>query len=268
MRKQLRDFLMKTVGGRKIFQKLFENLFYLSSYGMNFGYLYDFNKNGERLVVRKLKEYFRFRQPAVIFDVGANVGDYSSMLLKEFKGETLAKLFAFEPSKSSFMVLKQNIGYRADLFNIGFSNKKENKFLYSQCECSGQASLYKRNLLEYGVEMNNKEKITLDTIDNFCNRHHIENIDFLKIDVEGHELKVLQGAKGMMAKNSIDIIQFETGCNSDVGNYFKDFFYLLNTKYKIYRILRDGLLEIKKYHWLNEISSGANYLAVRRTKND
>lgn len=68
----------------------------------------------------------------------------------------------------------------------------------------------------------------------------------------------------MVCAGLIDYIQFETGCNVDSRTYFRDFFYLLEQKYKIYRVLKDGFYPIKKYGWEHEIFVGANYLAVRK----
>jgi hypothetical protein len=84
------------------------------------------------------------------------------------------------------------------------------------------------------------------------------------LDIEGHELNALKGAKEMINKNAIDFIQFEFGgCNIDSRTYFQDFFYLLKNKFKIYRILTDGLFEIVEYKETHEVFITVNYLAER-----
>ena len=142
----------------------------------------------------------------------------------------------------------------------------ENKvLLYTDQEESGLASIYKRKLDHFGVFMENSEEIELSTIDIYCKRNGIDKIHFLKLDVEGHELSVLNGAKQMIANSLIDYIQFEFGgCNIDSRTYFQDFYYFLKDNYKIYKILRDGLYEIKSYKESMEIFLTINYLAIRK----
>ena len=53
------------------------------------------------------------------------------------------------------------------------------------------------------------EKVNVTTIDQFCEEHSISFIDFLKIDCEGFDLKVMLGAEKMIKTKSIRYIQFE-----------------------------------------------------------
>ena len=127
------------------------------------------------------------------------------------------------------------------------------------------ASLYNRNLEYRNISFNLSEEITITTIDDFCVSQNILKIDFLKLDVEGHELNILLGAKNMLDSDKIKFIQFEFGgCNIDSRTYFKDFFTLLNGKYRIYRILQDGLLEIGYYRETLEIFTTTNFFAIHR----
>ena len=55
-----------------------------------------------------------------------------------------------------------------------------------------------------------------------------QEIDIMKLDVEGHELDVLEGSRKTI--NSIKLIQFEFGgCNIDSKTFFQDFYYFLKT---------------------------------------
>jgi hypothetical protein len=103
------------------------------------------------------------------------------------------------------------------------------------------------------------------TLDEYCREKNISRIDFLKLDVEGHELKALAGAKEMLSAGKIDRIQFEFGgCDIDSRSFFQDFFYLLQNRYDIFRILKNGLRPIKKYEETEEIFLTTNFLAVKR----
>jgi len=260
-----RKILMNTIGGRLRYQKFFRTLFFISCHGMNYGEISNYKEDGEQLVLQYIKE--NTKNP-VVFDVGAYMGDYSEFILDIF--ENKVNLYSFEPSKENFKELKKIIGDRAKVFNIGFNDIKKKVFLYSNVlqglvHTSGK-SIYKRDLREYNFKEGNKEQIEVDTIDNFCLKNNIKKIDFLKIDAEGNELNILKGSLKMIKGDKIDYIQFETGCNMDSKDYFKDFFYLLTPRYKIYRILKDGLFHIDKYGWENEILAGANYLAIKEVE--
>ncbi|GHV56141.1 hypothetical protein AGMMS49579_20380 [Spirochaetia bacterium] len=77
-------------------------------------------------------------------------------------------------------------------------------------------------------------------------------------------MKVLEGAKHMIQSGNIDFIQFEFGgCNIDSRTYFQDFFYALKDRYRIYRIIRDGLFEIKAYREMYECFMNSNFFAER-----
>jgi len=113
--------------------------------------------------------------------------------------------------------------------------------------------------------MDKTEAIKLTTIDAYCAENQIERIHFLKLDIEGHELNALNGAKKMIKDNRIDFIQFEFGgCNIDSRTYFQDFYYFLKDNYTIYRILKDGIYELSNYKEIYEIFITTNFLAIKK----
>ena len=72
----------------------------------------------------------------------------------------------------------------------------------------------------------------------------------------------------MLEKNAIERIQFEFGNDYiDSRTFFRDiYFYLKNYNFKIYRILRDGLIEIKEYNSKKEIFRNSNFVALKNKK--
>jgi FkbM family methyltransferase len=259
--------LLKPFIGRITFQKIWDGLHGLSLIGMNFGSSYTSN-SGECYVLNYVKEKCEKKDLVVIFDVGANIGTYNALVLSTFTGKNL-KVFSFEPSPKTFERLKANISVNPSVvlknFGLGEENKKTT--LFSDGANSGLSSLYNRRLNHFGIEMDKTEKVEIQTLDNYCLTNNINHIHLLKIDVEGNELNVLKGAKRMIDNNSIDFIQFEFGgCNIDSKTYFQDFFYLLNPKYRIYRIVQNGLYLIEKYSERNEVFITINYLAEIRQK--
>lgn len=264
MKKLVKKIL--TVGdGKKRYQNLFETLLNISLRGMNYGNGADYRESGELNVLKYLSEKFKKEKLIVLFDVGGNVGNYSKALSDFFK--TNATIHSFEPSKKTYEIFLDTTSNIQNIVpnNFGFSDTETNQLLYTNGDASGLASIYQRNLEHAGISMDKSEEIRLSTIDAYCKTNNIDRIHFLKLDIEGHELKALNGAKQMIRDNRIDVIQFEFGgCNIDSRTYFQEFYYLLKDKYHIYRILKDGLLEMPTYKETYEIFITINYLALKK----
>lgn len=246
-------------------QQLWEKIFQLALKKMNFGNGGVFNTSGELQVLNFINNYFKNEHALVIFDVGANIGDYSVAASKIFK--LGVSIYTFEPSRTTFPLLLENTKNIQSIIsnNIGFSNIEERQKLYTNSEISLLASVYQRNLDHFGIKLDGTEEIYLTTIDAYCIKNKIEQIHLLKLDIEGHELSALKGAKNMIEHGKINFIQFEFGgCNIDARTFFKDFFYLLQGRYRIYRILKNDLHEIQTYNETHEVFLTTNYLAIKR----
>ncbi len=252
------------IGKSKLrFQKFYENLFRISLIGMNIGTGGDISFDGESYVMRYVKNQCLLNKNIVIFDVGANIGNYTQKIVKEFKNINF-QLYSFEPSRETFFELNKRLKNipNLKLYNIGFGDKNGVKTLYYNKKKSGLASMYNRQLLHFDIKMNLRESIKIYRIDDFCKNNRIHKIDFLKLDTEGYEFNILNGAKSMIKDNAIRFIQFEFGgCNIDSRTYFQDFFYLLKEKYYIYRILKNGLYRIDSYKEIYELFLTTNFLA-------
>jgi FkbM family methyltransferase len=265
--KKFLKFLSKPFLGKKAFQPLFKGLFWLSLKGLNFGGGSTWSDSGEEWVIK----YFAGLQlvgnkEVVFFDVGANNGEYAMAALKILKRQKIgAKIFCFEPSKQTFKLLTEKTSAFPEIkcFNIALGEHTETAPLYSDFEASGLASLYNRDLKNHGVAMKEQERVQVETLENFCRAQNISSIDFLKLDVEGNEYKVLLGAGNMLKENKIKFIQFEFGgTDIDARIFFRDFFNLLSPNYILYRILKNGLQPIKAYKEIDEIFITTNYLAI------
>ena len=257
--------ILKHFAGKSQYQKVFEFLFNIALKGLNYSNGGNFRESGELYVLKTLASKFKSEKKILIFDVGGNVGNYAKTISEVFGENT--SIYSFEPSKVTFEMFQATTKGITNItpYNFGFSDSVDELLLFTDKNGSGLASVYERNLVHFNISMNQSEKIQLSTIDAFCQSEKIEYIHFLKLDIEGHELKALIGAKGMLDNGLIETIQFEFGgCNIDSRTYFQDFYYLLNEKYKIYRILKDGLTEIANYSEIAEIFTTANYLAIKR----
>lgn len=225
--------------GMKEYQHIFEMLHNSSLGGLNYGDCDKIETNGERWVLEYLSN--RTKNP-VIFDVGANQGQYAKTILQIF-GQTPFTAYSFEPSPKVYRQLIKNVtDGRFSFHELALSDQSGQSVLFSPGNNSELGSLYQRNLAHANIQMNQRQDIQLNTLDEFCREKQIDSIDFMKIDTEGNELKVLQGAQGMLESGKIKYIQFEFGGTAiDSRIYVKDFFLLLGDKYNICQILRDGI---------------------------
>ncbi|MEI8389686.1 MAG: FkbM family methyltransferase [bacterium] len=252
-------------GGLEDYQVLFNELHKCSIIGLNIGGTLELSDSGEDLTIKNMINMINMieNEDVTIFDVGANVGNYSTEILKGCINKKLY-LHAFEPSKATFEKLNKNINNpNVKLNNFGLSDKEETLTLYKDTPSSDLASLYDRKIEHFNINLHIKEEVELKTLDLYCQANNINYIDVLKLDVEGHEFNVLNGAKNMLNAKKIKIIQFEFGgCNVDSRTFFRDFWYLLKENYKIYRVLRDGLFEFTQYEERQEILIYSNFIAV------
>jgi FkbM family methyltransferase len=219
-----------------------------------------FASNGEEMVLRSLSGF----PIETIFDVGANVGDWSLLAHRLFPS---ARIFAFELSPPTFEHLRQNI--RADssmaTFNFGLSDHEGKTVFYHYPEKPGETSVISHSFQSGGLQLEGR----LRTGDAFCAEQGIQKIDLLKIDVEGAESSVLRGLENMLAAGRISVIQFEyEKLNIATKFLLKDFYallggygYAIGKIFPTYVEFRDCALE-------HEMLWGSNYLAVLKNRSD
>ncbi len=257
--------LLDQFWGNKNFQFLFEMLQSLSTKGLNYGRASDYSNNGESKLLEKVGAMVGTAS-SVLFDVGANQGEFTKHILEAWGGMSY-QVYAFEPSKKTFEMLLGAVQGSpfVHLYNVGFGEQPGTVELYYDREGSGLASVYPRDLSHRRINFTEHETIELTTLDLFCRQNHIECIDFLKMDVEGHELAVLKGARQMFEERKIKIVQFEFGgCNIDSRTFFRDYYNFFKDDFRLHRILSNGLRPIEAYSEKLEVFQSANYLAVRR----
>jgi len=208
----------------------------------------------------------------VAFDVGANVGQWATSLLEvaEISGEGGETVHCFEPSPATFSKLQSALakdmsGEKVFCLNAGLSDSDGTMELYINEEGAGINSFYKRRLEGLGISYDEQETVKVTTVDNYCHENAISHIDFLKVDVEGHELAVMRGAADMMKKQAIDYIQFEYGgCWIDSRTPFFDMYdFLTGYGYVIGKIMPEGIEFYDKYDQRLETYQMANFFACK-----
>jgi FkbM family methyltransferase len=251
--------------GKKRFQKFFEKLYIFAISGMYYGHGGDFEASGEIWVLHFLKQQLKDKRNLVFFDIGAHFGEYSKRIVQIFGRADIA-VHAFEPSPNTFKKLAESVKGMATIItnNFGLSDQAENAVLY-QAHADTWASVYNRKIDYLGKQVMYEEQIRLSTIDEYCRSNNIEHIHLVKLDIEGHEFKALKGGVSAIQNGRIDFIQFEFGeASIDSRTFIQDFYYLLHEQYRLYRIVRDGLVELEPYKQTYELFYTTNYLAIRR----
>jgi FkbM family methyltransferase len=200
---------------------------------------------------------------AVVFDVGANVGAWSTEMVR-LAAPRLARLVAFEPSAANHESLSRITFPRFELVRAAVGAAPGEMTLFSDVPGSGLASLYQRRLDHHGVFQKPQETVPVVTLDQVAEERGIGRIDFLKMDIEGHELRALDGARRLLEARRVRALSFEFGgSNIDSRTYFQDFWYLLRgLGFRIFRIApRVRLLEVRRYSEDLEMFTTTDYVA-------
>jgi FkbM family methyltransferase len=228
----------------------------------------EMDRNGERTLVTRLQQILA-GQAAIVFDVGANVGDWTALL-----GRGLGRgsaVYAFEPVLGTFDRLREHLA-RLDLparlvpvhAAVGEVDGEVEIHLYGG-EGSGANSLHERDQHAFGAICSGRQPVHCHRGDTFCREHGIERIAFVKIDVEGHEMSVLRGFSSALDEGRIDGLQFEYGGSwIDARVYLRDAFdLLLACGYAVGKLFPDGVEWHERYDYRLETFQYANFVAVR-----
>jgi len=259
----LKNALIKASGNRFI-QRLLEKNVNASQYLMGIGSGGGVLSSGEQAVFHVLKQ--AKQPPYCIFDVGSNKGQFLQIILENVATDDF-RIHCFEPGHQTFKMLTETSkeDKRITLNNIGLGKEKGEASLHYDNVGSGLASLTRRKLDHFNIDFSKSERVVIDTIDNYCSENSIDHIHLLKIDIEGHEMDALSGARGMFAAKSIDIVTFEFGgCNIDTRTFFQDFWYFFReANFTLFRITPSGYMyRLKSYREIYEQFRTTNFMAV------
>lgn len=167
----------------------------------------------------------------IVFDVGTNIGSVANWFASRTQ-----HVHCFEPHPDNLRMTSEQIEIR-----------KTKNITLSQIALGSQPGTLQLNVKSFhGHHSLIDTKITptiekidvkVDTVDRYCMTMNIEQIDFLKVDVEGFEEEVLKGAKGMLSNGKIKLVLFEhrKSILSSVGKLGKDIFTpLLENGYTVF----------------------------------
>jgi FkbM family methyltransferase len=200
----------------------------LSDWLQRLYYLGFTEKNTFRIIKTLLPE------DGIFVDIGANVGIYSCVMAKYL--DSKGSVISFEPMAENLVLLHKNIELNQfkniKVYEVALSNNKGNFDLYvppsHQQGSSGCTQVWNPgNWLSVGTT----SATTLDIA--FTKKR----LDFIKIDTQGHELKILEGAKSTIEQYQPFIL-----CEVSEDNREKVLDLVKDWGYSIFRETKDGFL--------------------------
>jgi len=160
-------------------------------------------RNGEYWLLDRVFE--GLTDGAVMFDVGANVGDWTSRALELSRtSRHFARVFSFEPSSGTRALLQHRLADAANVEVVPLA----------LCDSEGEGNFFGRGIGSGTNSLNAVsgefvERVPLGTVDRFMRARDVARVSMMKIDTEGFDLNVLRGAEQAMREGRIDLIQFE-----------------------------------------------------------
>lgn len=174
------------------------------------------------------------RPPAVLFDVGANLGQTARQLIAAYPR---AVIHSFEPVGATYHELVKNIApsprFHAHPIALGARD--------GIARIEAKPGSGTNRLLADGANLQSAtpiENVTLRQLDNLCAELDVAHIDLLKTDCEGHDLEVLRGATSLLKAGAIDCIYCEVNFRRDGihGDFFAIEDFLCGSGYAFYAL--------------------------------
>jgi FkbM family methyltransferase len=222
--------------------------------------------NGEAMLQSRLVQVVAPAEKLVVFDVGARVGEWSLSMAEHARARRAGwELHAFEPVPGSRIRLEQSLaGYIAAgdvrVNQFALSNRAGSLRIHVPHERAGTSTLYPDDTNSYAQDFD----VDTQTIDSYCDTHSLAHVHFLKIDTEGSDYRVIEGAADGLRRERIDILQFEYNHRWVFSRtYLRDVFDAVRgLPYHVARICSDGLEIYLDWHPELERFFEANYALI------
>ena len=225
---------------------------------------YNLTASGEHYFISNYLPTIIKSENPVLFDVGANVGEYANLLRKTFR---TAEIHSFEPNPSTFLQLQKNCPAPTHCINLGIGeNSREIDLFFDSSQPTSVQATSDPEILKTIAKPDQitAVKIQVSSMDDYCEQHQITQIDLLKIDIEGFELEALKGAKNLLANGAIKAIQFEFNeVNIVKRRFLKDFFDLL-PGFDFYRLDEKRLIPLNEWQPIHEIFLFQYIVAIKK----
>jgi FkbM family methyltransferase len=221
--------------------------------GINGGY--ELHESGEQWFLERALPAIR---NCVVADVGANIGEFA--ILARRLGA--AQVLAFEPSEKTFLALVANTSMDPSVtcFRTAVGESDEPTDFYIPMDEAASA-LASRDVAVTSMDKARTRKITvpMTTLDQAADGRPI---DLIKIDVEGFELDVLRGARGMLRARPPKAVMFEFNAHHLCRGHTVPMFADLLPDYDFYRLSHSAIRPLILDHYLTTIYAYQNLVAI------
>lgn len=230
----------------------------LQSYG------YDNYQNdeltGERFFIENV---LAATNPKLCLDIGANVGGYSEKLLSL----TASKVIAFEPQpnlQSALADVAVAFSDRLTVVSKGVGSRAEKLVLHYNEDADTHASFIKEiNEVPY-VDNHSTVEIDVVTLDEFFSaRPDVKELDLIKVDTEGFEAEVLEGARNTIANLRPSFVQFEYGQHQMVRGHSVYSLTRNIPEYVLFQLVPNGMERRDPLDPLSNVYLFSNFVLVR-----
>lgn len=203
--------------------------------------------------VRGYEKYYNLKEGDIVVDAGAYPGDYAAFAARKVGKK--GKVIAFEPDKKNRKILQRNLE-KEGLNNFiviekGLWDKK------TKLKFSGQDGLHSTLFKEV-----NQSEVEVVKLDEELKKIGIKKIDVLKMDIEGAEIKAIQGAEETLKNNNVKVMiasyHIVNGATTShfLEKYLSDLCYQVKTDYPKH---------LTTYAWKSEAPYGKTIGHLRKT---
>lgn len=222
---------------------------------------YRTERNGEAEILRRLAHY----RPLRVFDVGANIGEWSAVAVR-FLPEATIDSFEIAPSMAQSLAARFAGEPRVHPHAIGLSDQAGTVEIDFFMAGGSTGTTMLVNERVHTPANTQRQTATVEVGDTFCRDAGIERIDFLKIDVEGAEPKVLRGFERMFAEERVGLVQFEYN-SLNIGSRWllADAYAFFETHGFVVGKLYARGASYGPYDFQEENFRGPNYLAIHQS---
>lgn len=145
---------------------------------------------------------------STVIDCGSNIGAYAIPIARLVAP---GRVIAFEPHPVTFRRLEANILLNrldnVEAVPLGLSDCVEEMTLFGESLTTASAHKHR--------DSSHATRISCTTIDRYCAEHGISKVDFMKVDIEGGEMKCLRGAEATIGRNRRLVLQVEIDSNCE-----------------------------------------------------
>lgn len=214
--------------------------------------------NGERWLTSLLPD------DALVLDVGFNRGDFSTMVIH---GRPKARSIGFDPAASMRQHYESEYAHKdqVELVSAAVANVEGECFFTDSADgvshvLTAPAASERESRSCYSVP-----QITLDA---FTEQRGIHSVDFIKIDVEGFDLHVLEGAARLLSEERASMFMFEYNAPWIATRRFlhEAVEFLADKPYSLFRLFNGFLAPFTYSHMAERHDLGCNYVGVSKRR--